>query len=35
MFCLVEAPDKVTANKVHEEAHGLAAQRLYVVEQGA
>ena len=35
VFCLVEAPDKAAANKVHEEAHGLVAQRLYEVEQGA
>lgn len=35
VFCLVEAPDKDAANKVHEEAHGLVAQRLYEVEQGA
>ena len=35
VFCLVEAPDKETANKVHEEAHGLVAQKLYEVQQGA
>jgi hypothetical protein len=35
VFCLVEAPDKAAANKVHEEAHGLVAQKLYEVEQGA
>ena len=35
VFCLVEAPDKESANKVHEEAHGLVAQKLYEVEQGA
>jgi hypothetical protein len=35
VFCLVEAPDKESANKVHAEAHGLVAQKLYEVEQGA
>jgi hypothetical protein len=35
VFCLVEAPNKEAANKVHEEAHGLVAQKLYEVEQGA
>jgi hypothetical protein len=35
VFCLVEAPDKESANKVHAEAHGLVAQQLYEVEQGA
>jgi len=35
VFCLVEAPDKESANKVHEEAHGLVAHRLYEVQQGA
>ncbi|HEX7951162.1 MAG TPA: DUF4242 domain-containing protein [Candidatus Limnocylindrales bacterium] len=35
VFCLVEAPDKASANKVHQEAHGLVAQKLYEVEQGA
>jgi Protein of unknown function (DUF4242) len=35
VFCLVEAPDKDAANRVHKEAHGLVAQKLYEVEQGA
>jgi hypothetical protein len=35
VFCLVEAPDKESATKVHAEAHGLVAQKLYEVEQGA
>jgi hypothetical protein len=35
VFCLVEAPDKESANRVHKEAHGLVAQKLYEVEQGA
>jgi hypothetical protein len=35
VFCLVDAPDKDSANKVHEEAHGLVAHKLYEVQQGA
>ena len=35
VFCLVEAPDRDAANKVHAEAHGLVAHKLYEVEQGA
>ena len=35
VFCLVEAPNKEAANKVHAEAHGLVAQKHYEVEQGA
>lgn len=35
VFCLVEAPDKESANRVHKEAHGLVAEKLYEVEQGA
>ena len=35
VFCLVEAPDRETANKVHQEAHGLVAQTLFEVKQGA
>jgi hypothetical protein len=35
VFCLVDAPDKETASKVHREAHGLEAHTLYEVEQGA
>jgi hypothetical protein len=35
VFCLVEAPDQESANKVHAEAHGLVAQKLYEVKQGA
>ena len=35
VFCLVDAPDKESANKVHEEAHGLVAHKLYEVTQGA
>ena len=29
VFCLVDAPDKETASRVHREAHGLEAHTLY------
>jgi hypothetical protein len=35
VFCLVDAPDRETANRVHREAHGLVAQALHEVVQGA
>jgi Protein of unknown function (DUF4242) len=35
VFCLVDAPDKETAARVHREAHGLEAHTLHEVEQGA
>ena len=35
VFCLVDAPDRETANRVHREAHGLEAHTLYEVTQGA
>lgn len=35
VFCLVDAPDKESAARVHREAHGLEAHTLYEVEQGA
>jgi Protein of unknown function (DUF4242) len=35
VFCLVDAPDRDAANRVHKEAHGLVAHKLYEVEQGA
>ena len=35
VFCLVDAPDKDTAARVHREAHGLEAHTLYEVKQGA
>jgi hypothetical protein len=35
VFCLVDAPDRETASRVHEEAHGLVAATLYEVQQGA
>ena len=34
VFCLVDAPDRETATKVHREAHGLEAHTLYQVEPG-
>jgi hypothetical protein len=35
VFCLVDAPDRESAERVHREAHGLVAQTLFEVEQGA
>ncbi|MBI2776707.1 MAG: DUF4242 domain-containing protein [Chloroflexi bacterium] len=35
VFCLVDAPDRETAARVHREAHGLEAHTLFEVEQGA
>ena len=35
VFCLVDDPDRDTAARVHREAHGLEAQTIYQVEQGA
>jgi hypothetical protein len=35
VFCLVDAPDRETATRVHREAHGLEAHTLYEVKQGA
>ena len=35
VFCLVEAPDRESATRVHREAHGLVAHTLHEVEQGA
>ena len=34
VFCLVDAPDRETATRVHREAHGLEAHTLYKVTQG-
>lgn len=34
VFCLVEAPDKDAAMKVHKEAHGLIADEIIEVQQG-
>ncbi len=35
VFCLVHAPNKAAANAVHMEAHGLVADELHEVEEGA
>ena len=35
VFCLVEAPDRESATRVHREAHGLVAHTLHEVSQGA
>ena len=35
VFCLVDAPDRDAAARVHREAHGLEAHTLHLVEQGA
>ncbi len=35
VFCLVEAPSKEAANAVHREAHGLVADEITEVREGA
>ena len=35
VFCLVEAPDADAAITVHREAHGLVADKIYAVIEGA
>jgi hypothetical protein len=35
IFCLVEAPNKDTATRVHREAHGLVADELHEVIEGS
>ncbi len=35
VFCLVEAPTKEAAERVHREAHGLVADELVEVQEGA
>jgi hypothetical protein len=35
IFCLVDAPDADTAASVHREAHGLVADEIYPVVEGA
>jgi hypothetical protein len=35
IFCLVEAPDAEAANTVHREAHGLVADEVHEVKEGA
>jgi hypothetical protein len=33
IFCLVDAPDAESANRVHREAHGLVADEIYEVSE--
>ncbi|MGH3394795.1 MAG: DUF4242 domain-containing protein [Streptosporangiaceae bacterium] len=35
VFCLVEAPSPEAAASVHREAHGLAADHIYRVQEGS
>ena len=35
VFCLVDAPDRDAASRVHREAHGLVAHTLFEVTPGA
>jgi hypothetical protein len=35
VFCLVEAPNADAAHTVHREAHGLVADEIYEVAEGA
>ncbi len=35
IFCLVEAPNAEAAHTVHREAHGLVADEIYQVSEGA
>jgi len=35
IFCLVEAPSKEAAAKVHKEAHGLVADEIHEVKEGS
>ena len=35
IFCLVEAPDAEAATAVHREAHGLVADEVHEVKEGA
>jgi hypothetical protein len=35
IFCLVEAPDKEAAIRVHREAHGLLADEIHRVVEGS
>lgn len=35
VFCLVDAPDAETAATVHREAHGLVADQIVEVREGA
>lgn len=35
VFCLYEAPDKAAGERVHREGHGLVADEIFEVEEGA
>ncbi len=35
VFCLVDAPDAEAAARVHREAHGLVADRIFEVVEGS
>jgi hypothetical protein len=35
VYCLVEAPDKAAAERVHREAHGLVADEIMEVKEGS
>ena len=35
VFCLVEAPTAQAAADVHQQAHGLVADRIYQVQEGS
>jgi hypothetical protein len=35
VFCLIEAPDKEAAIAVHREAHGLVADEIVEIKEGA
>jgi Protein of unknown function (DUF4242) len=35
VFCLVDAPSPEAAAAVHREAHGLLAEQIYAVQEGA
>jgi Protein of unknown function (DUF4242) len=35
IFCLVEAPTAEAAHAVHRDAHGLVADEIYEVQEGA
>jgi hypothetical protein len=35
VFCLVDAPDRDAAARVHREAHGLEAAAIHLVVEGA
>lgn len=35
VFCLVEAPDREAAERVHREAHGLVADEIVEVQEGS